>query len=127
MSVTKPIASFKDSLSETARAYHYGFSSWCYFVTVSAISVGFFVTQYLVNGVRGGSIEMSSLDATFYPGVYWTIATSAMLFLIFAMLFLGISIALLVVRAWMHTVPCRIYGLMLLLQIAPWAYFATSF
>lgn len=127
MSISKPITAPKESHVNSVCTQSYGFSSWCYFTTVAAISLGFFVTQLIVNGVRGGDLSAASLDELFFPGVYWTIATSGMIFLALAALFLGLSVALLVVRAWMHAVPCRVYGWMLLIQVMPWLYFASAF
>lgn len=131
MSVAKSISAAKDSVKDAIApascARSYGFSSWCYFAMVVAVSLGFLITQIVVNGVRSGSISATGLDEALFPGVYWTIATAGMIFLSLSALFLGLSVALLVVRAWMHAVPCRAYGWMLLIQVCPWLYFASAF
>lgn len=127
MPLTKPISVTSPSLNASACARSYGLSSWCYFTAVTAVSVGFLATQFIVNGVRSGAISATALDELFFPGVYWTIATAGMIFLALAALFLGLSVALLVVRAWMKAVPCRVYGWLLLIQVMPWLYFASAF
>jgi len=104
----------------------YGVPSWMFFAVVVAINVVFLVTQIIVNQVRDGHLSVAALEEVFYPGVYWGVATTSVAALLLSGLLVGVTLAVMVVRAWLHYAPCRAYGRLLLVQLVPWLYFVIA-
>lgn len=104
----------------------YGVPSWMFFAVVAAVNAVFLLTQILVNQVRGGHLSVAALEEAFYPGVYWGVATTSVAALLLSGLLIGVTLAVMVVRAWLHYAPCRAYGRLLLVQLVPWLYFVVA-
>lgn len=120
---TPGISSYDDK--SVARASPYGMPSWLYVVTVTLVTLGFLVTQVIVNGVRDGTLSTAVLDQWLFPGAYWWVATSGMAFLLLSGLFAGVTPAILVVRAFVQAGACSWYVALLLMQSLAWGYFLT--
>lgn len=104
----------------------YGVPSWVFFAVVVVTNAIFLATQIVINQVRGGYLSVATLEDAFYPGVYWVVATTSVATLLLSGLLVGITVAVMVVRAWLHYAPCRAYGRLLLLQLVPWLYFLVA-
>lgn len=101
----------------------YGVPSWLFFAVVVVTNVIFLATQIVINQVRGGHLSVAALEDALYPGVYWGVATTSVATLLLSGLLIGVTVAVMVVRAWLHYAPCRAYGRLLVLQLVPWVYF----
>jgi len=101
----------------------YSASSWLFFVLVVMINLGFFISHFVVNTIRSGSLAIETLDHALFSGAYWFFSTGCVVFLLLSGLFIALTIAFLVVRAWLHFTPCRYYCVLLGIQTLPWIYF----
>lgn len=104
----------------------YGVPSWMFFAVVVVVNVIFLATQIVINQVRGGYLSVAAIEDALYPGVYWGVATTSVATLLLSGLLVGITLAVMVVRAWLHYAPCRAYGRLLLVQLVPWLYFLVA-
>lgn len=104
----------------------YGVPSWVFFAVVVVTNVIFMATQIVINQVRGGYLSVAALEDALYPGVYWGVATTSVASLLLSGLLIGVTLAVMVVRAWLHYAPCRAYVRLLLLQLVPWVYFLVA-
>jgi hypothetical protein len=110
----------------TACEKSYGLPSWFFFVAVGLVNLIFLATQVLINLVRDGQVTVAALDQGLYAGAYWLIATAGLLSLLVSGFLLGLTLAVIVVRAWLHYAPCRAYAWLLLVQAVPWVYFGIA-
>ncbi len=113
-------------LTEAAPKQSYGMVSWFYFLLTTLTSLGFLCTQLVVNAVRNKTLLTESLDSLFSPGVYWNFVTANIALLAASGVLLGLTIAVIVVRALLHYKCCKGYYIVLGIQIIPWVYFAIS-
>lgn len=97
-----------------------------FFAVVIVVNVIFLATQIVINQVRGGYLSVAAIEDALYPGVYWGVATTSVATLLLSGLLVGITLAVMVVRAWLHYAPCRAYGRLLLVQLVPWLYFLVA-
>lgn len=112
--------------TDTTPKQTYGFVSWSYFFLVSLASFSFLCTQLVVSAVRDKTIPTASLDIVFYPDVYWHIVTANISLLAFSGALLGLTVAVIVVRALLHYKCCKGYVIILSIQAIPWTYFVIS-
>lgn len=110
----------------STRPQTYGLPSRVFFLMTSLVSAGFLGTQVLINGVREKAVSVAMLDQWFFPGVYQVLAPLGVGLLLVSAILLGLTLALLIVRGWLHMAPCRYYGIALLLQLVPWFYFLVA-
>jgi len=104
----------------------YGALSWLFLIVCLFVSAAFLFSHGVIHSVRADVISIEQLERLLFPGVYWTLAASCITLLALSALFLGLTLAITVVRACMHTAPCRIYWAVLAIQVIPWLYFFAS-
>jgi len=110
----------------TTSSQTYGLLSWLYFFLTCLISLSFLCSQLIVNAVRDKTISAASLDIVFYPDVYWHFVTANISLLAFSGALLGLTGAIIVVRALLHYKCCKGYFVILSIQTIPWIYFTIS-
>ena len=120
-----------DSASEVASVSasgnkFYGALSWVFLISSLLVSVLFLLSHGVIHGVKADVIAIEQLEALFFPGVYWTFAASCITLLALSALFIGLTLAIAVVRACIHVSPCKIYWFVLGFQVMPWLYFFAS-
>ncbi|VAW87586.1 hypothetical protein MNBD_GAMMA16-1431 [hydrothermal vent metagenome] len=127
MSISKPDTAPPHRLiTEITPIQTYGWVSWSYFFLTSLTSLSFLCTQLIVNAVRDKTMSTASLETFFYPGVYWNFVTANISLLAFSGTLLALTIAVIVVRAFLHYQCCKGYFALLGIQTIPWVYFIVS-
>ena len=91
-----------------------------------AVSLIFLATHGLIQSVKANVFTIEQLEAYFFPGVYWTLAAGCITLLAVSALFIGLTVAIGLIRACMYVGPCRRYWVVLLVQLIPWLYFFVS-
>jgi hypothetical protein len=126
MTVASPSTKFTSVYTASTRPQAYGLPSRVFFILASMISAGFLATQVLINGIREKVMTVAMLDKLFFSGAYQVLAPVGVGFLLLSSILLGLTLAMLIVRGWLHMAPCRNYGIALLLQLVPWVYFLAA-
>jgi hypothetical protein len=107
----------------------YGGLSRAFLIVCVLVSFALLMSHGVIHGVKMDIFTIEQLETLFFPGVYWTFAASCVTLLALSALLIGLTIALAVVRACLHTAPCKFYWFVLSFQFIPWLFFfaTTSF
>ena len=114
------------STAAVAESQVYGVLSRSFLITCVAVSLIFLITHGLIHSVKLDFLSIEQLEAMFFPGVYWSLAASCISLLAVSALLISLTVAIAISRACFHAAPCRLYWLVLLVQVVPWGYFFLS-
>lgn len=112
---------------KTSEQRLYGILSWSFVFACIAVSLVLLLTHGLIQSVKAEVFTVAQLESIFFPGIYWILAAACIALLAVSAILIGLTTAIVLIRTCMLSVgSCRLYWLVLFVQLVPWFYFFVS-